>query len=594
MSVDQVTTPDRGSIASIADALDGMLIRLREILAEPALTQETLVEIMAIYNNVAYIFLYLEATDDEVSYQSLRPRRAEFHDDPRLDARLLELLEQLHCQDSDVEDARLEYADQLRKAQRYDPTADRKISALLEAAKAVQDEVRQDQRRMLERIGVGAEIANPSVVFYRLISDTQSAVTRHKLARAWQLQRDNHLADLVGIVDEMIEVRRRDCATAGYDSVLARSLGRSRVAQGDIEPFIGRYVLQALDSHRLLAAEVRELTGEQDQPMEHFGFAMRAAFGGTPTPTFALDECLDFLFAVTRSVFGLDLRRVADLHPGIIAVDVYNGDVNVGQIKFDLWDTGRKIAANHTNGVRNRTEWPGLVQRPVAYVACRFKQTGEMGGRITFQNVHSLFHEFGHAINHLMIRKRFSFQSGLEYLPPERLECLSMWFEKWVYHPEFARHLTVAGDDQDHVARCGRMKMIEYRRTYVERAVSAALDFDVNRRGDGGLRASWDRLDAQFGLSEHCAFGDFPAYFTWPMYVAKPGANFSYLWGSADSCEKFAPFSALSLEQVAADPSMRDLFEACFDFDSPSAVPDTAAVFSLYDSASLAAKASRT
>jgi oligopeptidase A len=71
------------------------------------------------------------------------------------------------------------------------------------------------------------------------------------------------------------------------------------------------------------------------------------------------------------------------------------------------------------------------------------------------------------------------------------------------------------------------------------------------------------------------------------MYVSKPGANFSYLWGSADSCEKFAPFEALTLDEVAARPGLQDLFAACFDFDAPSPAPDSAAVFSLYDRARL-------
>lgn len=587
MSLELVTAPDRESVTAIEESLDGMLERLRAIVAAPPLTQDTLVEIMAIYNNVAYIYLYLEAIDDEVNYQRLLPRRAAFHDDPELDALLLRLLQEQSCPDPEVDEARLEYIDQLRRGLHHDPTADQKVNGLLGRARTVLGDLHRDQAALLERLGVKAGSASPEATFYRLMGGTSKESTRQKLALAWRTRRDAHRDDLVGVVDEIVEVRRADSAAAGFRNVLARSLIRSRVDESAIESFLDDYLARALAAHRRLEDEIREVTGIAERPADHFGFAMHSVFGRTPTPLLALDECLEFAFAVTRAVFGVDVVRVDDSRPDVIAVDVLDGDRPVGQIKFDLWNKGTKIAANHTNGIRNRTDWNGLVQRPVAYVACRFQSDRAGRSRITFQNVHSLFHEFGHAVNHLLIRKRLSFQSGLEYLPPERLECLSMWFEKWVYHPEFARHVGAPEDDSGAWARCARIKMLEYRRTYADRAISAALDFEVNRSGEGGLADAWARLDRRLGVSSYADFADFPAYFTWPMYVAKPGANFSYLWGSADSTVKFAPFLRLGLAEVAARTDLRDLFTAFFDFDAQSPVPDIASVFSFYDAASL-------
>lgn len=584
MTVEQIIAPDRESITTIEESLDTMLARLRAIVAEPALTDETLVEIMAIYNNVAYVYLYLEAIDDEENYRRLLPRRAAFHEDDELDARILAMLEGLRCADAEVEKARLEYVDQLRRSAAYDPAADRRIEELLNDAKVVLDRVRDDQTRLLERIGA-RETGNPQAVYYKLISGTSAAATRGKLARAWRAQRDRHTDELVGIIDSMTGVRRADCAATGYASVLARSMARSRVTEAQVEAFIDRHLVHAITGHEELMAEIRAVTGVTDDPADHFGHAVRAVLGGRPTPLFGLEECLEFVLRVAHEVFGVTLRRVPDPHPDIVSVEVHDDAKILGHIKFDLWGKGGRYSANHTNGIRNRTDWNGLVQRPVAYVACRFQAGRDGTNRITFQNVHSLFHEFGHAMNHVLVRGNLSFQSGLEYLPPERLECLSMWFEKWVYHPEFEH--AVADGDGEALDRCRRIKMIEYRRTYLERGVSAALDFEVNRSGAGGLRAAWDRLDERLVLGRHLAFDEFPAYFTWPMYMAKPGANFSYLWGSADSCAKFAPFASLSLTEVGARPELREMFGPCLEFDAASPVPDTEAVFSFFDRARL-------
>ncbi|MFE0181238.1 M3 family metallopeptidase [Streptomyces olivaceus] len=572
---------------AIEDSLDGMLIRLRTLLDTTSLDESSLVEIMSIYNNVAYIFLYLEAIDDDTNYRRLLPKRALFHDDPALDAKLLELATRLRCDEPEAEDARLELVDQLRKAQTYDPTPAARINELLLQAKEALDGLQDDQNGLLKRIGVNRPGANPSAVFYKIMARTESGSTRQKLSRTWEKVHDAHLGQLVDTVNAMVAVRWADVTATGLPNVLARSLERSRLSPDRIEPFLHEYIEHAVESHARLESEVLRVTGTAERPMDHFAFAMSSIFGKYKTPLFSLEECLEFIFAVTRSVFGLDLHRVQDTYTDVLSYDVRDGDREIGQIKFDLWNRDRKITGNHTRGIRNRTDWRDLTQQPVAYVACRFQVDPAGVNRITFQNVHSLFHEFGHAVNHLLIRKRLSYQSGLEYLPPERLECLSMWFEKWVYHPDFAQYLSLPRGDAEALARCCRIKMLEYRRTYVERAVTAALDHDIHSRRSVTLADAYARLDQHLGIGRSTRLSDFPAYFTWPMYVAKPGANFSYLWGSADSCQKFTLFQELSLDEIASRPRIKELFTSSFDFDALSEEPDPAAVFAFYDRAVL-------
>jgi oligopeptidase A len=161
-----------------------------------------------------------------------------------------------------------------------------------------------------------------------------------------------------------------------------------------------------------------------------------------------------------------------------------------------------------------------------------------------------------------------------------------MWFEKWVYHPDLAEHLTLRTGEVEGLALAQRVKMLEYRRTHVDRAVTAALDFEVHRRRTGGLRESFAELDERFAISRCCTLGDFPLYFTWPMFQANPGANFAYLWGAADSAARFEPFLAKRIEQAPPPAQTRALFASCFDYDEPSAVPDSGAVFRFYDAPS--------
>jgi oligopeptidase A len=567
------------------ESLHGMMTRLRAILAGPALTQDSLVEIVAIYNNVAYIFLYLESNERHVNYDRLLPWRDRFYDNRELDGRLIGLLSNLSCADPEAEASRLALLTQLwHKAKPRDPQAAQRMTDLLAEAKTILGVIGQDQLGLLKRIGVNVGAASPSAVFYRLTSGTTDTARRAMLARAWRVVSDRRQDALVDVIDRIIGEQRLQSSADGHDAALHLTLEKCGVPESTIESFLDRYLARSLDSYGALAAQVQQATGAAADPMDHFGAYMRAVAGDAPMPQFALDECLDYIFAVARSVFGIEVRRTSGTGDHVLTTEVWAGTDEIGQIHFDLWDADRKtVKANTTTGIRNRTDWSGLVQRPVAYVSCRFRKTPDGIQRITFQNVHSLFHEFGHAINHLFIRKRIPNQSGLEYLPLERIENLSMWFEKWVFHAEFARHLSLSAADRAGLEQCQQIKKLEYRRTYVDRAVTAALDFDIHRRASGGVADSFRRLDERFGISRYCSVGEFLTYFTWPMLQANPGAYFSYLWGASESGEMFAPFQRLSLAQIEARPELRDQFTACFDFDAPSREPDCAAVFDFYD-----------
>jgi len=108
-----------------------------------------------------------------------------------------------------------------------------------------------------------------------------------------------------------------------------------------------------------------------------------------------------------------------------------------------------------------------------------------------------------------------------------------MWFEKWAYHPALREHLTMTQ---------------EMRKAWhsLRGEVARVPAYAPGERGDGGLglrsarsfgdglRDAFDELDARFGISRYCTLGDFPGYFTWPMFQANRG-ELRLSVGSADS-----------------------------------------------------------
>jgi oligopeptidase A len=589
MTAAALVLPEPESLADTDAALDGMMLRTRTLL-DAELTEDGFVELAAIYDNVSYIFLYLESNDAHINYRKLLPWRDRFYADRDLTTRFRDALVPLRCTDADVERARRAYIDQL--SARIETTGvaeDRSMADLQEQAKAVIASVDNEHRALLGRLGVPTS-GRAWPVFYKLLSATENPLTRSKLTRAWVGVRDRNQGELVRIIDRMVETRRRVSAERGYSSVLAGTLTRCEVDEAVAANFLDGYLARALVSHVRLEDEIRKTLCIPNGSVEdHFGRYVSDIARGRKVPLLRLDECLEFIFEVGRRTLGLELFPGAPTSPYVKTFDVALDGRSLGKINFDLWDHDAKPrSANTTRGIRNRTEAATVVQRPVAYVSCRFQQARDGTQRVNFQNVHSLFHEFGHAVNHLLIQRRMPNQSGLEFLPLERLENLSMWFEKWVYHRDLENKLTLDSGERDGLSLARRVKMLEYRRTHLERGITAALDLAVHGSGDVSLRSAFAGLDDHYRVSQHWALGDFLGYFTWPMFQANPGANFAYLWGAADSAQKFAPFLARPLRDAPGPDEVQRLFSGSFDPDEPSTQPDAKAVFEFYDASALA------
>lgn len=565
------------------DELSRMARRLDVIIALSNPRKESLIEITRIYSNVAYIFVYLEGNERHLEYEPLLEQRDKFFRNPELYASLSRLMSKLNCSDPEAEEVRRNWLGWFQeRALATDQDLDETLEEIQQLGNQILGRVQEDQAKLLKRLGVNLGIANPDAVFYRIVSETKKPDTRRKLAQAWNKQRDRRKDELCDIVDQIVDVRRLQAKEKGFNTVLEQTFERCSVSESNAQTLITTYLARALHSHSKLASNISNIPGCADRPMDHFGYFVRSGLTGADLPMFSLDNCLDFLFTIADCIFDVAVTRIERENQHAINVAVWSGGQRLGRISFDLLDTERRLCSSDSlPRIHARTKSTDIIE-PTGHVLCRHHSSSDGTHLITFESAHSIFHEFGHALNHLMLRKPIPSQSGLDYLPVERLEDLSSWFEKWVFHPDLAIHLFLSSSGKEGLAQCQHVKMLEFQRTNLERAVTAALDFDVHRRVAGGLRDSFEELNEQFAISDHCFLSDLIGNFTKPMFRANPGASFVYLWGSAYGAQRFAPFSNLRMGDIKMCGQVDHRFSSCFDPSEPSTEPSIQAVFDFY------------
>ena len=171
-------------------------------------------------------------------------------------------------------------------------------------------------------------------------------------------------------------------------------------------------------------------------------------------PYFKLENVLNGAFTVAEKLFGIRFKEVFD-------IDKYHEDVQT----FEVLDfEGKLVAIFYTDffprkGKRNGA-WmtsfkpqyikEGVNERPHVSIVCNFtppivtaEKSGDKPSLLTFNEVTTLFHEFGHALHGMLANTTYPSLSGTSVYW-DFVELPSQIMENWCYEPEalaiFAKH----------------------------------------------------------------------------------------------------------------------------------------------------------
>jgi peptidyl-dipeptidase Dcp len=165
-------------------------------------------------------------------------------------------------------------------------------------------------------------------------------------------------------------------------------------------------------------------------------------------PYFQLENVLNGAFTIAEKLFGITFKEVFD-------IDTYHEDVQT----FEVLDfEGNLVAVFYSDffprkGKRNGA-WmtsfkpqyikDGINERPHVSIVCNFTPPTETKpSLLTFNEVTTLFHEFGHALHGMLANTTYPSLSGTSVYW-DFVELPSQVMENWCYEPEalalFARH----------------------------------------------------------------------------------------------------------------------------------------------------------
>ncbi|KAL8525305.1 hypothetical protein ACS0TY_014798 [Phlomoides rotata] len=161
-------------------------------------------------------------------------------------------------------------------------------------------------------------------------------------------------------------------------------------------------------------------------------------------PYFPLPKVMDGLFNLTKKLFEIEIEAANGEAP------VWNGDVRFYKVKdssgtpiayfyFDPYSRPSEkwggawmdVVVGRSGVVSSDNTYPRL---PIANIVCnQAPATGDKPSLMTIREVEAVFHEFGHALQHMLTKQDEGLVSGNQGIEWDAVEIPSLFMENWCY-----------------------------------------------------------------------------------------------------------------------------------------------------------------
>jgi oligopeptidase A len=160
-------------------------------------------------------------------------------------------------------------------------------------------------------------------------------------------------------------------------------------------------------------------------------------------PYFPFEGVLKALFSRSSALFGVRIEpadgTVPVWHPDVRYFNIFRGTERIASFFLDAFARpGEKRGGAWMNPLlaRSCTLSSGdSVRCPVAVLVCnQTPPVDDIPSLLTFREVETLFHEFGHGLHHMLTTVDERMVAGISGVEWDAVELPSMWMEGWCTH----------------------------------------------------------------------------------------------------------------------------------------------------------------
>ena len=261
------------------------------------------------------------------------------------------------------------------------------------------------------------------------------------------------------VIREMTNLRHQQAEMLGYKTYCASVLS-DRMCQTPMElkQFLDGLMNEALPFAKRDLAEVSRYAQQHGTvlPLQRWDFSYwseklkqeKYQFDEELLrPYFQLEKVRQGIFDLYGRLYGLTFQPAENIevyHPDVKVYEVYDGSRFMGVLYLDMHPRASKRSGAWMTEFRGQSNIGGKQVRPLIQVVCNFsKPVGDQPALLSFDEVETFMHEFGHAMHGMLSDCTYPSTSGTN-VKRDFVELPSQVMENWCYESQFlntfARH----------------------------------------------------------------------------------------------------------------------------------------------------------
>jgi len=418
--------------------------------------------------------------------------------------------------------------------------------------------------------------------FMPVQSHAKNRALREELYRAFLTRASEGDIDNTPIISQVLRLRKEKASLLGYENFAELSMAGKMATLPKAEALLEELRSASFEAAKADLTEVQQFAADNGETetlvqwdVSFWAERLREAkYNITDEelrPYFSLPNVLEGLFGLAKRLFDVDITAADGQAP------IWHKDVRFFQVSqngqpkayFYLDPYSRpeeKRGGAWMDEVRGQSKVfapPGQkVRLPVAHMVCnQGNPIGDDPSLMTFREVETLFHEAGHALQHMLTQVEEGLVSGIRGVEWDAVELPSQFMENWCYDRAtintFAKHYQTGellpSDlfDKLNAARTFRAGSMSLRQIHF-----ATVDLDLHSKfNPSGTQSIFERdqeIAKRTAVMKPLDFDRFLCGFSHIFAGGYSAGYYSYKWAEVLSADAFSAFEDAGLDDDTA------------------------------------------
>lgn len=287
--------------------------------------------------------------------------------------------------------------------------------------------------------------------FIPVMNFAENSQLREEVWRAYGSKCYQDAFDTQSVVKRIVELRDERAKLLGFQNHAAYTLEeRMAKTQDQVQSFLNKLLGASLQKAKSELRELEEFKASSGDASpfrpwdirfyeEKLRLAKYDFDGEALRPYFELSSVYLGAFKLVERLYGLSFKKRTDLpvyHPDVEVFEVLEGSQHVGLLYMDFFPRETKRSGAWMTDIKGQGLFAGQSRRPHIGIVMNFtKPTKTKPSLLSFDEVETFFHEFGHALHGLLSQCQYRSLAGTNVYW-DFVELPSQFMENWLLERE--------------------------------------------------------------------------------------------------------------------------------------------------------------